>query len=476
MIAEMLNLIKSSDFIGIKPGLVIDKSRRFTTYFGGVISLLVAVGLLLSALFFSQDLVFYKYPNETRSINYSTFPNEISVNHSDFIFLIKDENGKTLSPIYFDISLIEITKADCSHNNLNITEKNHLVLFDNTCTTGKNDNNFFNLNENYKYTIKKINFGNCLLNELTMNKFKLNSKNNTLCIQENDNTSLFGNENGYISRELYLSVFPCNPKLNSCPIDNKSYFEKNRNFEIRIMYENHIYNQKSYNDITYSYPDNTIVNQLEGRISRSSILLKNIEINTDIGYIFEDFRSEKVIIKSEKTFQIINFNYNIPHFLNGISESEMSLKTGIIIDIKISPFTELIFRKYTKIQRILAEVGGLFKFFMVCALIINYFQDKSSYYEKLFNELFSIDDLQKYFQYYEKDSKESLNNYRRIRNSIALKGIKQEEFIKKINKIMSEENISKEKVKKNKSFKGEDDEEHIGFIDNKTSPDKKVRK
>lgn len=465
---DMLNLIKSSDFIGIKPGLVIDKSKRFTTVFGGILSLLVAVGLILSALFFSQDLVFYKYPNETRSVNYSVTPPSISIKNRDFLLELKDENGKSLNPDYYDISLNEISKADCSYSSSEINDTDNLLIFNQICTSGKTDNNFFNMNDNYRYLIKNISFDICKLDEAIIKNHKLSQTSKTLCLKENEHTSLLGNENGYLIRDLYLSIFPCNKNQTKCPKDYMDYFQKNKEYYVRIMYDNHIYNQKSYNDIIYSYPDQIILNQLDGRISHSTIIFKNIEINTDIGYIFEDFKSEKVIIKSEDYFKIFNYNDNIPLILTGNSITENNMRTGVLINMKLSPFYESIFRKYTKVQRILAEVGGLFKFFMVCALIVNYFQDKSSYYEKLFNELFNIDDLQKYFQYYEKDSKESLNNYRRIRNSIALKGIKQEEFIKKINKMISDENHMKENSKQINS-KTKEDDENIALISKKFS-------
>jgi hypothetical protein len=68
---------------------------------------------------------------------------------------------------------------------------------------------------------------------------------------------------------------------------------------------------------------------------------------------------------------------------------------------------------------------------VVIAVILNYFHNRAKYYQTLFNELFNIDDLLKYFQYFDPSIR---SNYFKIRNSILIKSAKNEDMIKKLDK------------------------------------------
>ena len=83
-----------------------------------------------------------------------------------------------------------------------------------------------------------------------------------------------------------------------------------------------------------------------------------------------------------------------------------------------------IYRKYYKIQNWVAELGGMIRAMTLIASLINFFNDKASFYELLINKLFDVDDIIKYFQF--NDPFINKKTKRRKRDSIVLRNAKKE--------------------------------------------------
>jgi hypothetical protein len=73
-------------------------------------------------------------------------------------------------------------------------------------------------------------------------------------------------------------------------------------------------------------------------------------------------------------------------------------------------------------------MGGLAKSMVIMALIINYFHDEAKYYELMIDSLFDVDDLYKYFQYFNPNNK---NMFKKYRDSIILRNAKHVDDVKR---------------------------------------------
>jgi hypothetical protein len=78
----MNQVILSSDIIGLNPSILIDNKRRHSTIFGGIISILTIISIIIISLFFITDFlgkkqasIIYNY-EQTRYVqrNLSQYP------------------------------------------------------------------------------------------------------------------------------------------------------------------------------------------------------------------------------------------------------------------------------------------------------------------------------------------------------------------------------------------------------------------
>lgn len=460
-----MSLIKQSDYIGIKPGLFINRSRRFSTIFGGLLCIILSLTMLMAFLYFSQDLVYYQYPNETKSTLYSDTPDiiKLSSNYSNFfiIVLIQNDKGDSLNPNYFRLSFEEIGEANCLNYQDEITEymetnlelSSELTTLKDICTSDISDpfsgittnEIVYNHNINTNFKIKTRNIQVQMCNSTTVeflnDRYSKYDVANSICISDGEYATLLGNKYSSIYQKLKISLLSCFET--ECPADYQNYLLSNQNFKLTILLNGHIYDTKSYNDATYSYPDIISVSKLSTTTKKELVSLRNVLLKTDIGYILEDFRNEKLLVRQGTkmdighfstsdfitTFNSFNTNGITPYY--AMKNNLILDKSQVSIEFEVSPFTDVAYRKYIKVQKILAEVGGLFKCFVVMAVILNYFHNRAKYFQTLFRELFNTEDLMKYFQYFEPSLRKNFNRYR---DSIVLKSAKYEELIKKQDK------------------------------------------
>jgi hypothetical protein len=131
------------------------------------------------------------------------------------------------------------------------------------------------------------------------------------------------------------------------------------------------------------------------------------EVFTDIGYILTDLQVSDYVQQS-KVQESSSLNYN----------SNVLLE----IDIELENYRLKYYRKYMKAQFVLAEVGGMIKALLLMAIIINYTHNRTSFYSSMIASIFDIEDLHKYYGYYEEKNKKL---YLKYRDSIALRNTKE---------------------------------------------------
>lgn len=181
------------------------------------------------------------------------------------------------------------------------------------------------------------------------------------------------------------------------------------------------YIETNFDARSYSTIANFVLDEFKSAINYDfhknvELYLKKIEYRTDQGYILEDFFSES-FFKVTKIDEILYSNYAFKY-----------KEPLITFRINANKIKDIYFRKYYKIQNLIAELGGLLKSFFLMALILNYFNNHAKYYEKMIDELFDVEDLFKYYQYYNSKNKIIFKKYR---DSILLRNTKDMDNFKK---------------------------------------------
>ena len=205
---------------------------------------------------------------------------------------------------------------------------------------------------------------------------------------------------------------------------------KNSNYNInKSLISNSLFVLKyieTYFDVrSFSNLANYVIEEYNSKLKTNIIKtadgnLKKIEYLTDKGIVIEDFErtSYTQLTKISETYQNID------------GSTKSYLDPLLTFRFNSDKIEEVYYRKYYKAQNLIAELGGLLKSFFTVALILNYFNNHAKYYEKMIDELFDVDDLYKYYQYYNSKNKTIFKKYR---DSILLKNSKNMDNFKRKN-------------------------------------------
>lgn len=387
------SIVSGCDIIGQEPTLRIGNTVRNQTIWGGLLCILLILLLFVGFLYFGQEIYYKQQPETIESTLLTSESDIISISPGNFsiFFAIQDSNGDYIdfNDGYFNISmnLLKLTRnsapieSEISSEAVNIetTPLKYTVCsreeFDSygNSTTFLNPKNHICLsNANQDSSLDLSIYGSTSLNQLQYLQIEFSKcTTDSNCKSQSEiDTKL----NGSVLLIKYIESI----------VD----FRKFQNFLTQVLKEEKI----------YLFPTLTKSVDLE--------ILK-VEMKTDTGYMLESFESIEF-------FEKLSIN------ANKISESADNTKLGIL-NVLPAYKTETYYRKYYKVQNLLAEMGGLAKSFLIIAFILNYFHDQATYYEKLIDDLFDVDDLYRYFQYYNPNNKQI---FRKYRDSIILKNTK----------------------------------------------------
>ncbi len=371
-------LISQIDIIGRQPVLRIDDMPRIQTLLGGLLCILVYCLFILASLYFGQELVYRVLPKVIET--------ERAINKNDIIYLSKEQflfifslsnKANYLNPnSYLDINLYMKTIEN------NVVSSNKIEL--GNCKS----NDFPNVNNDYSFTnLDIVNF---------------------ICAKNLDKIYYIKGIDKF-NKYSYLELI-----INSCSGNNCKSEEEIENilnnFHLSIFYHDKKYDFRKFKDFS-----NDILNEFDITFTKNyykkiEVFLGLSKIYTDVGYFFEIFKKKEL--------------HTIKNIKEYIYDANSPTKYNLTIDFKMDNTKSEIYRKYYKIQNWIAELGGLIRAMTLLASLINYFNDKASYYELLINKLFDVDDIIKYFQF----SDSFINNpsKRRKRDSIVLRNAKRE--------------------------------------------------
>ena len=371
-------LISQIDIIGRQPVLRIDDMPRIQTLLGGLLCILIYCLFILASLYFGQELVYRVLPKVIET--------ERAINKNDIIYLSKEQflfffslsnKANYLNPnSYLDINLYMKTIEN------NVVSSNKIEL--GNCKS----NDFPNVNNDYSFTnLDIVNF---------------------ICAKNLDKIYYIKGIDKF-NKYSYLELI-----INSCSGNNCKSEEEIENilnnFHLSIFYHDKKYDFRKFKDFS-----NDILNEFDITFTKNyykkiEVFLGLSKIYTDVGYFFEIFKKKEL--------------HTIKNIKEYVYDANSPIKYNLTIDFKMDNTKSEIYRKYYKIQNWIAELGGLIRAMTLIATLINYFNDKASYYELLINKLFDVDDIIKYFQF--SDSFINIPSKRRKRDSIVLRNAKRE--------------------------------------------------
>jgi hypothetical protein len=385
--SHFINFIESLDFIGTEPKLNFSMKKRNLTIWGGLLCIGIYILMLIGTLYFGQEFPNRYKPNivQKQEINLGDTP--ITYGDDSFVILYKflDINNKVIEVSnYLDVV---VTLKHQSRATSSIDNENDLTPV--------------------SYKEESLSTSKCSFTKFPVyssNLFKNLKESNWNCI---DNSQISGHMMSNDYQYLQFDVNRCNKPTCASDIDTVL-----NGMTIVIKYINYIFDERSYQEVGTKYLDEyvTKLNTNQQRNVRFGLTVQNYM--TDTGYVLEDFwLTNHFNIETVK-----ETTYYYPYS-----------PTLVDVIFSQSKFKKTFYRKYYKVQNLLAEMGGLLKTFVLASLLFNYLHDNAKYYEVMLNELFDADDLYKYFQYYNSNNKQIFKKYR---DSILLKNTKAFDYVK----------------------------------------------
>ena len=373
-------LISQADIIGRQAKLRINDMPRNQTLLGGSLCIIVYCFFILSSLYFGQELVYKVVPKIIEA--------ERLTNENDKIYLSKNQFSFFISlshPIYGYINPSSFLTLE-----LEMVKVNDNDLTSKTIKIGNCEESDIESDENTDFSYK----------ELDLTQF--------ICMKNLDNSYLIEGVNKYKKYSyINLQIKKCSTNCNTeeiykiLPYSTLSIFYFDKVFDFR-KHSNFSSNIIRKFDLTFNYNFTKVI----------EVKLGLTKIYTDVGFMFEIFKKKE--LHKIKNIDIINYDKKI----------EDGNDTRININFKLDYVKTHIYRKYYKIQNWVAELGGIIRAMTLIASMINYFNDRASFYEMLINKLFDVDDIIKYFQF--NDLFINKQSKRKKRDSIVLRNAKKE--------------------------------------------------
>jgi hypothetical protein len=342
---KLADLFKKLDFNGIKPTLFIDKQDKFKTPIMGTLNLLFFLIAIASFIYFGRELVEYVKPEVTFAQEYSDIPEPYTIDFNNYNIMIDIQAPNWQN--YFNDSIYKIeAKYNSYYSNGTFLQKSLPLVPCTETLFGEDNREFYRktyAENNWCIDRNKINnitlmgrFNNPLYNFVTfyVNSCKNETSTVTCAPQEVIDSYLNG---GFISFRSIDNL-----------VDSKNF----TNPYFKILTDNfYSFSNRYFKEITLFY--------------------KNVDIITDEGIVFESI--------DQKRFMQLN---NIKESLDlRIPEANF-----FQLVLRLHTTKEIIYRRYTKIQAIIANVGGILKFFSLIIVIINEIYGKHKYFEYIHNQ------------------------------------------------------------------------------------------
>jgi hypothetical protein len=341
-----MELITSADFLGNQPKTYLFKKNQYKTSFGGFLSILTALAITSSSLYFIT-IAFTRQQINLLSSQTTKFDKKLDLTKIPFLFFPANTAGSPNTSVIYPVFQFWAYPPK-SKGVVNITN----IPFkqcDNSDLNGYEDLfvDFSNLNSYY-----------------CMNKSGLN-------------LTIYGDYgdivNGYSKLQVYIakcrngSIYNPNPNRQGClPQDKIDSIISSVPLQIYTTFPDYeIDFQNSTNPyLSYLRTESFLISSQA--MNTYAYFLKLSFINSDFGFVFEE--TEKLSSYQADTMQsvtLLGSNYYV------------SEGYGCII-FALSSKADMHYRSYFKLQSLVANVGGVINFiYLLAKLIISYISNKS---------------------------------------------------------------------------------------------------
>ena len=291
--------LKQIDIFGIPPLFTIRGRPTFQTHIGSIITIICVTTILIYLIYLLTQMLCHKNPTFYSSIHYEEIPPEVKLSNNNFSFAFSLENFDYKNFIDNNVYNIKafqtklILQNDGSYKyqntNLNIEKCNKITISYNYDKLPYD--NLFCINDDIYL---QGDYKTPIWNYVTFNFYKCenSTENNFSCKSENEINNLI--KGGFIG--MYISDYSFQPNNFDKPF---KIFIKNLHRPFSIKY---------YKDII--------------------LYFKMVEIETDIGYFFEEKKKIVIPLFGEYSVYFIRItlykNYILEFF--NLDESEIRLK------------------------------------------------------------------------------------------------------------------------------------------------------
>jgi len=358
MLGFINKIVVYVDFISETPHILLDKSSRAKTIYGGILSTITVLLIFSAFITFALDL----FNKNTKTMTYNLTPvTNVSYNYGQFPWMVALlDNGLKLLPeddrYYTFYADIWNFYPDNSTGSVVMGLKRTPVKTE-RCDIDKHFGNY----KDYFKDVPYLNYHYC----------PVPNQNITLY-------GIYGSIKPYNFLDFWISTCVNDTNRNNCYSKEVS---KSRLVNTYISYQS-----------LENFIDHSNLESPGQLILRSDILpvsstiykrdffyIRNIEYRSDEGLIFSD-------TKYYSYSQISNFRETADLRPEGTVPGSFALIT-IMMDSKVDDYL----RRFSKFQEVLANLGGLFKGLVVISYIVNFIFFNELYYLKLVSGLFETD-------------------------------------------------------------------------------------
>jgi hypothetical protein len=357
----LTEIIASTDFIGLEPTFTFQSNKRYKTILGGMMSIVLCFLFIAGMVYFGRDLWEKNSPMliSSSSLNPNAAPLQLTPENFPFYIALEDSannlNYFKDETVYNMQTFFRTQKRVIDSNGLVALQVQSIPV------------NMVNCDINYHFPGVEAAF-----NTTTFQK--------AYCIAPGQNITIQGDFPDNQFNFLQVNFFQC---VNTTTVINckpQSVIDKSiRNTYLSISYGYYLSTPNNF-----TVPMERIKQEYFTTVSnvgykQINVYLKRIFFTTDTGIIFEQ--------KKEESFNQIDRIQDLStSVIPGPGERLFS------IGIRMSYAEDSVFRNYLKIQTVIANVGGLFKFFSLFFEIALLLFTRDSYYLDLLNENFRIND------------------------------------------------------------------------------------
>jgi hypothetical protein len=355
------SFVTNIDAIGIEPSFTFSRQSRFKTFFGGVLTVLLILLFIAGFFYFGRDLYEKINPVLLNSKSINMNPKSLELTPANFPFYIALENNLDNLNYFKDPTVFTIQGK--FRNQVRYIDASGVVRLNVTSTNIK----LVDCDLNYHFP--------GMIKDFNSTAYQI-----AYCIAPNQTIQIEGDFPNDVFNIMQFNLFQC---FNTTAVQNcksQNVIEAMiRTTYVSINYGTYIPKPANFTSpmertkVDY-FTTVSIYNQ-----KQINLYLKRIFHTTDQGIIFED---PKEVV------------YNDVDYIREFLTTDPPVQGGrfLQIGVRMSYTEEFTTRSYMKVQQVLANVGGLFKFFSLTFELTILFLTKEYFYLHLINENFRIND------------------------------------------------------------------------------------